>query len=345
MTRIWLVTGVLILFITGGALATCTSASEAGAAVSPVVVPVIVSGGQGDPGGAQPIVDIRVGGSSPVPVILDTGSSGLHIFANAVNTGPGSRVTVTSQPANITYSGGHRFTGVVASAAVTIGSQVTAAPVPFALVQKAFCIASKPSCPAAGGIAGFEQSQGAYGILGIGTESSKGDLTSPILGMPGVLGHRWSLHLSGKTGNLVLGAPLPSGSAVTTFSMKTLGTIGGRSLWADDRLHLCVTVGSAQACVLGLFDSGTASVQISGPVLGRVPTTPGTSHVVAELPVAVALRRSSAPFWTFTTGTVKSQNLVRIEVGKGPFINSGVQAFYEFTISYDDVAGTVYLTK
>ena len=97
--------------------------------------------------GGAPHVEVRVGNSNPVPVLLDTGSSGLHIFDTAVNTGTGSGVTLTSQPANITYAGGHRFTGVVANAVVTIGSYATKLPVSFAYVEQAFCIPSKPTCP------------------------------------------------------------------------------------------------------------------------------------------------------------------------------------------------------
>ena len=60
------------------------------------------------------------------------------------------------------------------------------------------------------------------------------------------------------------------------------------------------------------------------------------------LPVTVAEKSAGTPFWTFTTGTSKSQN-VRINSGQGPFVNTGVQAFYDFTIHYDDQLGTIAL--
>ena len=146
----------------------------AGAATNPVVVPLSVAGGQGSPGGTSPIVEVQVGASNPVPVILDTGSSGLHIFATAVDTTPGARVSVTSEKSNITYAGGHRFTGVVASAVITIGTQATATPVPFSLVNNASCIASKPTCAAAGGVAGFEAKTGADGIRASACRAARG---------------------------------------------------------------------------------------------------------------------------------------------------------------------------
>ena len=64
--------------------------------------------------GARPMVEVRVGNSKPVPVLLDTGSTGLQIYAPVVNTAPGGGVTVTTKRDSITYAGGHRFVGVVA---------------------------------------------------------------------------------------------------------------------------------------------------------------------------------------------------------------------------------------
>jgi hypothetical protein len=321
----------------------CGTSEASAAARLPATVPVVVLGGQGAPQGARPTVEVRVGNSNPVPVLLDTGSSGLHIFDTAVNTGTGSGVTLSSQASNITYSGGQRFTGVVADAVVTIGSYATRMPVSFAYVERAFCLASKPTCPASGGIPGFAQS-GAYGILGIGTQSSSAGIVSPILGMPGSLGRKWSLHLVGGSGTLTLGARLPAARSATTIQMRQIGSSAGSALWADSSLPLCVSVGRVSACVPGLFDSGTYTMQISGSVLGKAPTVAGTDHVVAGTPVSVTLNGASTPFWSFTAGTTKSEDLVTVKTGKRPFVNTGVQAFYNYTITYNDTSGQLRLS-
>jgi hypothetical protein len=178
--------GAITGAITGVFLSDMSPPVAEGATKS-VVVPLSVAGAVGTKGGASPIVEVSVGTAKPVPVILDTGSAGLHIFDDAVDGTAGGGVNVTSRSSNITYAGGHRFTGVVASAVVAIGSQATAGPVAFSLVKSASCIASKPTCKAAGGIAGFEAKTGAHGILGIGMQRSRGPVTSPILAMPGAL--------------------------------------------------------------------------------------------------------------------------------------------------------------
>jgi Protein of unknown function (DUF3443) len=339
----WLVSAVFCLSGSVGVLPFVAGRAAAASAAAIAVVPVTVQGGQGTSGGADPVVNVRVGGSKSVPVYLDTGSSGLHIFANAVSTGSG--VTVSSQKSDITYEGGSKFVGVVASAVVTIGSQATAAPVSFALVNDIRCTAAKPACAAAGGISGYESSKGAYGILGIGMQSSQGGVTSPLLGMPGGLADSWSLALHGTTGRLVLGAAASLGrrAAPTTFQLKSAGTVAGRPLWRDDRVPLCLSVGTVQQCTHGLFDSGTGSFQISGPVLGQAPTVAGSQQVVAGLAVTVTEPGVAAPFWTFTTGTTKSEDLMRIGPESGSFVNTGVQVFYDFRVLYNDTAGTISL--
>jgi hypothetical protein len=256
----------------------------------------------------------------------------------------GSGVTVTDQASNITYSGGYRFKGVVASAVIQFGGAMTTGPVSFALVQSASCIVSKPDCPAAGGIQEFESDKGVDGILGIGMQSSEGGVTNPILGMAGRLGRKWSLHLDGSSGQLVLGARvIGSGRPVARFQLQPDGTSGGHPLWSDSQIPLCVSAGSIDACVPALFDSGTPSTQISGSPFDQVPTVPGTTQVVSGTQFTVASSGES-PFWSFVAGSDKSADLVRVISGKGPFFNSGVQAFYDFTITYDALKGHVTLT-
>lgn len=319
---------------------TRTTAALAGS-LSSVSVPVSVLGGQGAPGGASPTVQITVGGWAPLRVVLDTGSSGLHVFAGAVNAGSG--VTVTNQASNITYSGGYRFKGVVASAVMQLGAAKTTGPVSFALVQSATCVASKPDCPAANGIEGFESDRGVDGILGIGMQSSQGAVTSPVLGMAGSLSRRWSLHLDGSSGELVLGARvIGSGKLVARFQLQPDGTSDGHPLWGDSKIPLCLSAGSIDACVPALFDSGTPEVQISGSPLNQVPVVQGTSQVVSGTPIAVA-SSGEPPFWSFTAGSEKSADFVRVISDQNPFFNSGVQAFYNFTITYNAKKGRVAL--
>jgi hypothetical protein len=310
---------------------------------SPVAIPVTIEGGQGTAIGAHPMVRVRVGRSKPVPLLLDTGSTGLRIFAPVVDTSPGAGVTVTSQPNTITYAGGHRYTGVVAKAIIQIGRQATAAEVPFSLVTRASCAPTKPGCAAAGGI-GALIAKGDYGILGVGT-SQGGAVVNPLLQMPGRLGRTWSLHLRGQTGALVLGARVPRGRRVAAkMQLRSQGTLGPLKLWADRRAPVCLAVGFAQACVPGLFDSGTFQLQVWGDPLDTVATKPGSPQVLPGTPVAASVAGAAAPFWSFRAGETKSKDTVTVHDGQ-PFVNFGVQAFYAFRITYDIRDGTLTLSR
>jgi hypothetical protein len=80
-------------------------------------------------------------------------------------------------------------------------------------------------------------------------------------------------------------------------------------------------------------------------VLGALPATAASGQVQSGLPVSIVQRGAQTPFWKFTTGTDKSQNLVRIKAALRPYVNTGVQAFYAFTIHYDDQQGTIELSR
>src|ERR1700677_3326048 len=93
----------VLLVVVGTACISPAPPMSAVARSSPSRVPITILGGQGTQSGARPTVEVRVGHSSPVPVLLDTGSSGLHLFGSAVPTRPGSGGTLTSHRADITY--------------------------------------------------------------------------------------------------------------------------------------------------------------------------------------------------------------------------------------------------
>lgn len=323
----------------------CSGSGGEAAAASPrgssrVVVPVAVMGGQGMAMGARPMVEVRVGRSAPVPLLLDTGSTGLQIFAARVPSGPGSGVTVTSRGDQATYAGGHRLTGVVATGRIAIGPAQTVHPVSFGLVLSATCTPAKPACPVAGGVEAAMR-RGFFGILGIGTNRGPNGLANPILGMPGGLARSWSLHMHRATGSLVLG-PLPRATSGThvTVPLVGLGTVDGNRFW-DATVHLCLVLGPASSCAPGLFDSGTFAMQLPASRFPGAPVLAGTHLVAPGTAVTVTIRGAGAPFWRFTAGATKSADTVSIRPEVPRLVNTGIQAFYAFTITYDNAHGTI----
>lgn len=292
---------------------------------------------------ARPTVMVSVGHGHAVRVLLDTGSSGLRLFTTAVPSGPTSGVTTTATRSSLVYAGGFRLRGVVADAVVTVGGRSTARAVPFGLVQSAVCKPAQPTCQASSGIGGFIRQTGTRGILGIGMERN-GGLVSVLPALAGALGHTWSLHLAGRTGHLVLGAGAPPRSgAVATFHLRATGRAGSTTLWADDALPLCVSVGDVRGCARGILDSGTFAFQVQGPTFAAA--APSGSKVPPGTAVQVRPAGAARPFWVFTSGTTRSKNLVVTRARKASYVNTGVQAFLDFTVTYTDGDGTITLSR
>jgi hypothetical protein len=291
------------------------------------------------------MVFVRVGGGPLVPVLLDTGSVGLHIYSAGVRVGPGTGVSLSHRTNSITYIDGTVQSGIVAAAKVTIDGLTTSQPIGLSVVQSLGCTQSKPMCPSAGGMKAAVAS-GSYGTLGIGLSRDPSGVGNPLLGLPVPYSRRWSIALTGTAGQLILGASQPP-RPLARFALAADGTDpSGHPTWRDNRAEVCWTAGGIQAvCAPTLFDSGNVGMQWSGGPLGHVSTLPGSTLVDPGTTVSAFERGASEPFWSFTTGRVLSWNTVRAHpIGRGT-INAAVQAFYAFTITYDAGRGEILLSR
>jgi len=113
--------------------------------------------------GQSGIVEIQVGSSAPISVMLDTGSVGLRLWSG-VRRG----MAMTTKNVSST-TGGANIRGLLGSAPMTIGGVQTTLDVPLQLINT-----SSPY------INGWK-ARGISGILGIGVGS--GDLTNPLVAL------------------------------------------------------------------------------------------------------------------------------------------------------------------
>src|SRR5579864_108092 len=79
-------------------------------------------------------ISMSIGNLPPLPIGFDTGSSGLHVFADANLTAPGSGVQCTQTKTQVTYGNPARITlhGVICYAQLHFGNYTTPAAVPIA---------------------------------------------------------------------------------------------------------------------------------------------------------------------------------------------------------------------
>jgi len=262
MSRWWVTVAVALA---AGAGIVCTGGSQAASSKRPVTVPIQIRDGVGTSIGARPWIKVKVGNGPTVPVLLDTGSVGLHIYAPGVRTGAGSGVTRTGmriQP--YTYVDGTVQTGVLAKAKLTIGSVSTSKAVPFGLITRVGCVPSKPDCPTKNGIKAAVR-KGEYGVMGVRFQPvPSGTPGNPLVSLPAPYSNRWSMAFSGHSSRLVLGAPVIPGTVLHFAG-------------SPPKVTVCWTIGSIQnVCEHTIFDSGNPVMVVFGGPLATAPK-PGST--------------------------------------------------------------------
>ncbi len=264
-------------------------------------------------------------------VMLDTGSVGLRLWGGRP---AGVRLSTKSID---TFLDGARVPGLLGTAPMGMGGVTTTLDVPFQLIDTDSSYIQQ------------WKRQGVVGILGIGVGS--GALTNPLVAMPGALGLRWSVHFARNATDTaagrapsILGAEPPT-DATMHFQLPYIGlNVNGARLWDDHAADGCWTVRSTPLqCVPTWFDSGFTVMRVKGRQFSRVPQT-STNLVRSGTPVRLSAGSSAFVGHRFVAGDTGSRNLVRVIPRGTPTINTGNSFYFDFTVTYDVVAGDLHLS-
>jgi hypothetical protein len=215
-------------------------------------------------------VPVRVGGSVTVPALLDTGSTGLHIFRAAVFN---DSFTDTGFASLYEFGGGDKLTGTVGTGVVWVGPESTDEAVPFEIVTQAGCADFRPDCSASMvaaqdyGIGGDGISgQGFQAILGISLRVDGGAsyTANPLVHMGA---GKWIVELpepgSSADGQLILNPDAADLQGFTMFSLNRLGAAGqGLDSGWDDALPGCLddATNGQKICGPAILDTGSPGV-------------------------------------------------------------------------------------
>ncbi|HEY6522796.1 MAG TPA: hypothetical protein VIY10_03450 [Solirubrobacteraceae bacterium] len=337
--------------------------SGGGQATSPLKVPIELRGWPGGPGGVLPIVRVRIGGGPPVPVMLDTGSTGLAILAKDL---PAESHTVLSAPFTESWGGGSVTTGQSALAGITIAGVSTTHPIGIGVVQSVGCLPGMRRC-----IPWVEH--GVDGVLGIRVDPGSA-LTNPLAGLPRPYSQRWSVGLSSTSGTLDLGAPIPahpraafslSGVApadpnlpsgivpsppqpgvAPSASPTAVAQPSSAGVLSDvtGLSTMCWQVGrrARRLCIPTVFDTGsTETVLFSARGASPTRVLGAGRSLTAWGPSAT----DATPLWSLTSGSAKSENVVLTDSHGLALMDTGIAAFYAFDITYDAAHGRMYLSQ
>lgn len=282
--------------------------------------------------GQNGIMEIKVGKAAPISVMVDTGIVGLLLFEKPTSAHPlGVQAT--------TYLQGNKLPGALFTAPVTIGGVTTTSPVAIQYVSTSSPYISQ------------WRNRGISGIIGLG-DGDGGRMTNILKSMPGSLGLRWSLHFertatsfSSRQGALVLGAEPPT-NVKMHFQLPYIGVdVNGARMWNDHAADGCWTFGTVpEQCVPTWFDSGFTVMRVAGRNFWRVPKT---STNLLRPGTRVKLAAGSSAFYghDFKAGTQGSRNLARVLPKGNPTVNTGNSFYFDYTLTYDQVLGTISLSN
>lgn len=290
-------------------------------------------------------LDVTIGNlQQPVSFGFDTGSTGLHVFADVSLVGADTGIRCSTIKTQVTYGNPARmiFYGVMCSATLHIGSLATAKPVPFAYLTSARCAATAPPGCTAPNPGSFKDMH-SYGVFGAGLTGvihGKGIAPPPLLSLPGRYGQVYSIALTPDSGELILGSHVPQGAAVFDL-IKTNGS--SRIEWNQGRACLFINEEPIDYCLIISFDTGNGV-----PWLHNVPSTLLPLHGKHDELFRAGTHIGFAPI----NGDVAATSVVAgrqfwneisdVPVPKGRIMtNTGIQAFFGQFVTYDAAYGTI----
>lgn len=276
---------------------------------------------------------MRVGGSAPIRVIVDTGFSGLLLFPGVWDRTPAG-VRISDEKSILARPNGDRIPGLLGSATMEFSGVTTTQAIPF-------LYSNTPN-------AYLKQwtDMGVYGLLGVGTKGGA-TMVNPFTALPGSLGRQWSIHFSrvkATSGAIVLGANLPP-DAVMTFPLPYVGKNSvGAPLWNDQAATGCWTfAGGDESCVSTWFDAAFTLMRVKGDGFAGLRTDP-KGYLRTGIEVTLAAPGAAFTGHSFRAGSQASRNLVKVLPTGDPLINTGNSFYFDYTLNYDLIRGRVSLS-
>ncbi|QGN59098.1 hypothetical protein [Nostocoides sp. HKS02] len=271
--------------------------------------------------GTRYVASIQVGGGRPVPVTVDTGSSGLVIDSAAV----GSAFTATGQHLERHYGFATEGTSNLATSIITTvttlddGSRtLSTGMIPVATFADSSRSASM-------------RRTGTYGILGVGPNIAPHSygLMSPLAQLPAPFWAGFTLDPAAHV--LRLGQPqVTSPSAVVPLTRSGVSFPNGHSSWSKD-VQLCWSVGARRTCGPTAVDSGGNNGTVSSTLLPDVDHL--GNHVAAGTRVAIATPTGQP------IGSATSSSLHPVNYTSADHFNSGALPFTAGAVGFDLLDG------
>ncbi len=278
-------------------------------------------------------VQVSIDGSTPITVLVDTGSVGLRVVTGAI---PDADWTIGTTTSMVTYGSGVIATGVIATGTVTIGGLATTSAIAVQDITAVSCTTDKPNCPAKGMAAAAFRFSGQFpGILGVGLRATT-EIASPLKAIGAHQQYTLSLPvLGGPTGLIAID---PDATALARFTTQVALTVKGAG-FDDTLVPVCVNA----LCVGGLIDSGNPTTRVVAQNAAddmKLGVAAGATQIPAGTAVAIAIDTTAT--WMFTVGATPVAGKDLVDIGDATVTNNlGIAPFHQFDMFYDYAHGTI----
>ncbi|WP_127091287.1 hypothetical protein [Aquabacter cavernae] len=289
-----------------------------------------------DRSGFANFVAVQVGGGRPAGVLLDTGSTGLRIRAEAM----GPDVQLTDIPLTYSYSSGNVLTGVLGRALVAFpGSDprvATPRPIAIHVVQSITCKPDVPRCPG--------WMPGEMGVMGVGY--SPLPVFNPLAQLGGNLNTGFIVAANDLTDpklrpHLEVGLTAQNSQGFARVPLERAEALqpDGLTAWNTKSVPACFSVnGGPPGCFATVFDTGagTGSFEVPGLSRGQLRTpVPRGAKVTTEVKGALSL--------TIEAGGRPWTDRYRYEPPHGhpEGYNSGAMVFRHVRVLFDAAQGQI----
>jgi len=325
-----------------GLFAFAAVAAHAQTGPHPIHVPLTVS--ETAVGTYKASLAVRIGNLALIPFEFDTGSTGLHVFADVSFTGSNTGIRCTRTATSVTYGNPARmiFHGVMCHATLQIGPLATARPVPIAYLTSAQCAPSAPSGCKPPDVSSFKDMH-SYGVFGAGLAGvihGQGVAPPPLLSLPGRYGQVYSIALTPSSGELILGGHAPQGAAVFHL-IKTNGS--SRAEWKQGKACLFVNEEPIDACLIISFDTGNGVPWLHNVTSSLLPLHGNRIKLVRSgTHIGFAPPNADLPATSVIAGGEFWNRIQDASVANGRIMtNTSIQVFFDHFVTYDAEYGII----
>lgn len=307
--------------------------AEDSASLDSAVIPLLDR--PGDSGFAN-FIAVSAGGGPVGGVLLDTGSTGLRIRAEAL----GPQVQLTDTPLTYSFTSGNVLTGVLGYMLVSFpGARpevATAAPIAVHVVKSITCKPEVPRCP------GWAPQQ--MGVMGVAYSAFP--VFNPLAQLPGNLSSGFIVVADDMADPTVQAHLVVGLTAQNSAGFKRIGfppaqgaQPAGLKAWNTKSVPTCFSVdGGPEGCSATVFDTGAGSGSFLTPDLA-----PALLHSPVPRGARVRTRVEGVMDLTVKAGRRLWADRYRYAPPHGSVkgFNSGGLVFRHYKVLFDAVRGEI----